>query len=111
MARKIYALDDQLANLLQRENFQGKFDVTTFVESLSERQLNIQKQHPDEAFEPKPLIRDFEAALEKLNALKAEISDDIERNAREAQAVEAAHNKRIRQLNSRFEVFILTFGV
>lgn len=104
MPAEIYGLDDGLSALLSIENFQGKFDVTSFIENLSARQLSITKSHADEPFEPKPLIRDFETALQKLNALKAQVSADIERNAAEVAQAEVAHNTRIRQLNAKFEV-------
>lgn len=107
MSRDIYSLDDSIANLIKSENFQGKFDVAAFVESLSEKQLARQRERPGDAFEPKPLIRDFETALQKLNALKAQIGNDITRNTREVENAEKAHNIRIRQLNQKFEVRIL----
>ena len=104
MSRHLYALDDQLARLLQSESFQGKFDVTSFVESLSERQLEIQRQNPEEPFQPKPLVRDFDTALQQLKDLKAKINEDIGKNAKEVRAAEVAHNTRIRLLNHKFEV-------
>ncbi|CCG81678.1 Putative uncharacterized protein [Taphrina deformans PYCC 5710] len=109
MSRTLYALDEELANFLRRENFHGKFDVTNFVESLSERELTVQRKNQDQPFEPKPLIRDFEAALSKLNSLRTQIQEDIERNASEVQAAERAHNARIRQLNQKFENVVGSF--
>lgn len=104
MPSELYGLDEHLTGLLRSENFQGKFDVTAFVESLSERQVAIQKEHPEDAFEPKPLIRDFETALQKLSSLKSQINQDIDRHAKEARVAELAHDSKIRQLNQKFEV-------
>lgn len=106
MPQDLYALDDQLAGLLQTESFQGKFDVTAFVESLSARQLDIQQKHPEDAFEPKPLVRDFETALQRLNVLKTQVNEDIDRHAKDAQLAEMTHENKIRQLNQKFEVCI-----
>lgn len=110
MPRDLYALDDQLTGLLRTENFRGKFDVTAFVESLSARQLDIQRQHPEDAFDPKPLIRDFETALQKLNILRAQVNEDIDRHAKDAQLAEMAHENKIRLLNKKFEVCTLSIS-
>lgn len=101
---KIYALDDHLANLLKVQNFQGKFDVAGFIESLSERQIKIQKSRPEESFSPKPLIRDFETALEQLYSMKTRITDTLEQSSTEVRSAELAHNKKVRLLNQKFEV-------
>jgi len=59
------------------------------------------------AYNPKPLIRTFEASIEELQKLHQTVQqqgDDLEGSV---QFTEAAHRKKLQELNSTFEVPLL----
>ncbi|BFZ53656.1 Exocyst complex component 5 [Savitreella phatthalungensis] len=109
MTSKLYDLDPELEKLLAIDSFEGKFDVRHFVEQLGARQVGLQKRHPGDGFDPKPLIRDFETALTKLQRLQKDVDASIEREDHDTRAAEAQHAKRVRMLSQKFDGVVTTF--
>ncbi|OZJ07024.1 hypothetical protein BZG36_00227 [Bifiguratus adelaidae] len=99
----IYALNDDVQQLLQVDKFQGDFEIKSFVEKISAGLVEQAKQSHSNALDPKPFIRTFEAVIDCLNALKAEVREQCDMLDGEVQLAEAAHVKKVKDLGPGFD--------
>ena len=99
---------------------QGKFDVKEFVGSVSERSIAQSKtssgrasdpcSHPHHvtrlsaAFDPKPFIRTFEAAVDRLIAIRKDVQTKTEQLEKSVRVSEREYSKKMAELNKGFEV-------
>jgi hypothetical protein len=102
-------MDPQLADLIEPNAFQGKFDAKAFIEQLSDRQVRLQRGDADNGFEPKPLIRDFEQALAQLTELKSHLDAEHAKSHQAIKQAEVQHARRVRQMDARFAAAVDNF--
>ncbi|KAJ1943910.1 Exocyst complex component 5, partial [Linderina macrospora] len=79
---------------------QEEFSATDFIEQLSRVDLEFAKKNS--ALEPKPFIRTFERALEKLLGSQAELSSTISQLERSTKAYADDHRKKMARLKQTF---------
>lgn len=99
---------------------QGKFDVKDFVGSVSERLIAQSKTSSGRAsdlpsrfrcmtrfsaaFDPKPFIRTFEAAVDRLIAIRKDVQTKTEQLEKSVRVSEREYSKKMAELNKGFEV-------
>ncbi|KAJ2916426.1 hypothetical protein MD484_g4006, partial [Candolleomyces efflorescens] len=94
--------DPDIAEHLQLSAFKGKFDVTEFVGSVSERLIAKSKAEPG-PFDPKPFIRTFETAVDKLIAIRKEVQTKTEQMEKSVRVAEREYSKKMAALSREFE--------
>ncbi|KAI8824861.1 exocyst complex component Sec10-like protein, partial [Fimicolochytrium jonesii] len=94
--------------LVKLENFKGKFAPIEFVESLSSKLLT-QNQATPRQFDPKPFIRNFEAAIDELLRLKRKIHNKIEDLEDQAEASESARRKSLHEIDEAMQEAHVSF--
>ena len=57
------------------------------------------------AFDPKPFIRSFEAAVDKLIAVRKDVQAKTEQMEKSVRVAEREYSKKMVELNKGFEVF------
>ncbi|EIW82063.1 exocyst complex component Sec10 [Coniophora puteana RWD-64-598 SS2] len=87
---------------LRLSNFEGKFDVKDFVGSMSER-LILQSKTSSGPFDPKPFIRSFEEAVDKLISVRKDLQTKIEQNEKSVRVAEREYSKKMANLSQGFE--------
>ncbi|KAF8917823.1 exocyst complex component Sec10-like protein [Mucidula mucida] len=80
----------------------GKFDVTEFIGSVSEKLIN-QSKADSGPFDPKPFIRTFEAAVDKLIAVRKDVQAKTEQMEKGVRVSEREYSKKMADLNRGFE--------
>ena len=101
---------------------QGKFEVKDLVGSVSEKLIAQSKAEPGRAysvsvhnakglmvsnrtaFDPKPFIRTFEAAVDNLIAIRKDVQAKTEKQEKSVQVTEREYSKKMIELNKGFEV-------
>ncbi len=91
--------------------------IKDFIESLSKPSIDAQTGLGDGlqcydiidlltliAFEPKPLIRTFDAALQHLKSVKEQITGDIDKSSHNIKSLEISHTKKVKELKNSFQV-------
>ncbi|KAF5333682.1 hypothetical protein D9611_002557 [Ephemerocybe angulata] len=101
--------DADIAEHLQLSSFKGKFDVTEFVGSVSERLIAKSKADPG-PFDPKPFIRTFEAAVDKLIAIRKDVQSKTEQMERSVRVAERDYSKRMAALSKEFDTVSNSFS-
>ncbi|KAF6762173.1 exocyst complex component protein [Ephemerocybe angulata] len=101
--------DADIAEHLQLSSFKGKFDVTEFVGSVSERLIAKSKADPG-PFDPKPFIRTFEAAVDKLIAIRKDVQSKTEQMERSVRVAERDYSKRMTALSKEFDTVSNSFS-
>ncbi|OLL26522.1 Exocyst complex component sec10 [Neolecta irregularis DAH-3] len=117
----IYDLDPKIQKLLTVDYFSvlavacliltpksSSFSVEDFVEALSSTNNNASERSSG-AFDPKPYIRTFELAIDKLKGLKTEISRQTEGMRKSTKRTEQLHNQKIRQIGQNFHDLVSSF--
>ncbi|KAG6916713.1 hypothetical protein DXG01_005662 [Tephrocybe rancida] len=99
---KSASLDPSVQDHLLLKNFTGKFDVTDFVGSISEK-LITQSQTDNGPFDPKPFIQTFEAAVDKLIAVRKDVQAKTEQMEKSVRVSEREYSKKMADLNRGFE--------
>ncbi|KXN89566.1 Exocyst complex component sec10 [Leucoagaricus sp. SymC.cos] len=94
---------------LQLSAFKGKFDNTEFVSSISEK-LIAQSKADNGPFDPKPFLQTFEAAVDKLMALRKEVQSKTEQMEKSVRVAEREYSKKMADLNRSFEAVGSTFS-
>lgn len=90
----IYALDDSTRQLLQEENFLGRFSPKDLVEQLSHNgDAPPANESTLESLDPKPYIRTFEAALNELKRLREQVSSRENDVSGDVDQAELAHSR------------------
>ncbi|KAI0307212.1 exocyst complex component Sec10 [Multifurca ochricompacta] len=93
---------------LRPQTFQGKFDVKDFVGAFSEKLIAQSKADPG-PFDPKPFIRTFEAAVDRLIALRKDIQAKTEQMEKSVRVAEREYSKKLSDLNRGFEAVGASF--
>ncbi|CAL1701173.1 unnamed protein product [Somion occarium] len=87
---------------LRLEAFEGKFDVKDFVGAVSEKLIADSKAQAG-PFDPKPFIRTFEAAVDKLIAVRKDVQAKTEQMEKSVRVAEREYSKKMTDLNKGFE--------
>ncbi|KAK0206321.1 exocyst complex protein [Desarmillaria ectypa] len=95
-------LDPSVEEHLKPSVFKGKFDVTDFVGAVSEK-LITQSKADSGPFDPKPFIRNFEAAVDKLIAVRKDVQAKTEQMEKSVRISEREYSKKMAELNRGFE--------
>lgn len=100
---------------------QGKFDVTEFIGAASEKLIADSKadngreyiklslnlsvaQSTNLALDPKPFIRSFEAAVDKLIAVRKDVQTKTEQLEKSVRVAEREYSKKMAELTKGFDV-------
>ncbi|KAG6833946.1 hypothetical protein H0H87_007957 [Tephrocybe sp. NHM501043] len=95
-------LDPSVEEHLQLSQFTGKFDVTDFVGTVSEK-LITQSKTDNGPFDPKPFIQTFEAAIDTLIAVRKDVQTKTEQMEKSVRVSEREYSKKMTDLNRGFE--------
>ncbi|KAL0949322.1 hypothetical protein HGRIS_009397 [Hohenbuehelia grisea] len=95
-------IDPSIAKHLQLPAFESKFDVTDFVGSMSEKLISKSKADAG-PFDPKPFIKTFEAAVDKLIAVRKDIQAKTEQMEKSVRVSERDYSKKMAELNRGFD--------
>ncbi|KIK67925.1 hypothetical protein GYMLUDRAFT_36733 [Collybiopsis luxurians FD-317 M1] len=95
-------LDPAVEAQLQLPTFKGKFDVTEFVGGVSEK-LIAQSMADAGPFDPMPFIKTFEAAIDKLIAVRKDVQAKTEQMEKSVRVSEREYSKKMAELNRGFE--------
>ncbi|KAG6821543.1 hypothetical protein H0H93_000052 [Arthromyces matolae] len=101
-APKPAPLDPGLEEHLRLSEFTGKFNVTDFVGSISEK-LITQSKADNGPFDPKPFIDTFEAAIDKLISVRKDVQTKTEQMEKTVRVSEREYSKKMADLNRGFE--------
>ncbi|KAH7911568.1 exocyst complex component Sec10-like protein [Hygrophoropsis aurantiaca] len=104
-----HELDPVLQAQLQLGSFTGKFDVKEFVGLVSER-LITQSKTSSGPFDPKPFIRTFEAAVDRLIAVRKDVQTKTEQMEKSVRVAEREYSKKMMELNRGFEAVGSSFS-
>ncbi|KIY74226.1 exocyst complex component Sec10 [Cylindrobasidium torrendii FP15055 ss-10] len=94
--------DTGIDEYLKPTAFTGKFDVTDFVGGISEKLIHQSKEDPG-PFDPKPFIRTFEAAVDKLIAVRKDVQNRTEQLEKSVRVAEREYSKKMTGLNKEFQ--------
>ncbi|KZT29267.1 exocyst complex component Sec10 [Neolentinus lepideus HHB14362 ss-1] len=95
-------MDPSLEEHLQLKAFEGKFDVKDFIGSVSERLITQSKSEAG-PFDPKPFIRTFEEAVDRLIKVRKDVQARTEQLERTVRTSEREYSKKMVDLNRGFE--------
>ncbi|KAI0065945.1 exocyst complex protein [Artomyces pyxidatus] len=104
-----YTLDKAAEDALTLQAFEGKFDVKEFVGSFSERLIAQSKADPG-PFDPKPFIRTFEAAVDRLISVRKDVQAKTEQMEKSVRLAEREYSKKMSELNRGFEAVGTSFS-
>ncbi|KAI0368044.1 exocyst complex protein [Pilatotrama ljubarskyi] len=102
-------LEPSVQEHLRLEAFEGKFDVKDFVGAISEK-LIAQSKADSGPFDPKPFIRTFEAAVDKLIAVRKDVQAKTEQMEKSVRVAERDYSKKMAELNRGFEAVGQSFS-
>ncbi|KIK92287.1 hypothetical protein PAXRUDRAFT_830083 [Paxillus rubicundulus Ve08.2h10] len=95
-------LDHAVESQLMLSAFEGKFDVKDFVGSVSEK-LIAQSKTSSGPFDPKPFIRTFEVAVDRLIAIRKDVQAKTEQLEKSVRVAEREYSRKMAELNKGFE--------
>ncbi|KAF8812277.1 exocyst complex component Sec10 [Phlegmacium glaucopus] len=101
--------DSDIQEYLQLSAFKGKFDVTEFVGSVSEK-LIADSKADNGPFDPKPFIRSFEEAVDRLISVRKEIQAKTEQMEKSVRVSEREYSKKMNELTKGFETVGSSFS-
>ncbi|KAG5648890.1 hypothetical protein DXG03_000239 [Asterophora parasitica] len=99
---KLPLLEPNVEEHLHVSEFTGKFDVTDFVGSVSEKLIS-QSKSDNGPFDPKPFIQTFEAAVDRLIAVRKDVQAKTEQMEKSVRVSEREYSKKMADLNRGFE--------
>ncbi|KAF9076869.1 exocyst complex component Sec10-like protein [Rhodocollybia butyracea] len=102
-------LDPAVEAQLQLSTFKGKFEVTEFVGGVSEK-LIAQSTADAGPFDPVPFIKTFEAAVDKLIAVRKDVQAKTEQMEKSVRVSEREYSKKMAELNRGFEAVGSSFS-
>ncbi|KAG8741295.1 Exocyst complex component 5, partial [Ceratobasidium sp. 428] len=105
----IYAMDPTIQSLLGARTFEEQFDIKEFVSSVSENLIAQSNQEPG-PFDPRPFIRNFEAAVDKLLVIRKDIQKKTEMLEQSVKNAEKDYSDKMVNLNSGFEAVGKSFN-
>ncbi|KAF4619815.1 hypothetical protein D9613_005115 [Agrocybe pediades] len=88
---------------LDLASFKGKFDVTEFIGSASEK-LIAESKAKNGPFDPKPFIRSFEEAVDKLISVRKDVQAKTEQMEKSVRVAEREYSKKMVDLTKGFEI-------
>ncbi|PPQ77399.1 hypothetical protein CVT25_010981 [Psilocybe cyanescens] len=88
---------------LELSAFKGKFDITDFVGLASEK-LIAESKADNGPFDPKPFIRSFEAAVDKLISVRKDVQAKREQMEKTVRVTEREYSKKMVELAKGFEI-------
>ncbi|KAF9534745.1 exocyst complex protein [Crepidotus variabilis] len=94
--------DHDAQDYLELAAFRGKFDVTEFIGTASEKLIAESKAN-NGPFDPKPFIRSFEAAVDKLISVRKEVQAKTEQMEKSVRVAEREYSKKMIDLTKSFE--------
>ncbi|KAK2466091.1 hypothetical protein APHAL10511_001733 [Amanita phalloides] len=94
---------------LQLTAFKGKFDVASFIGSISEKLITRSKAD-NGPFDPKPFLATFDAAVDRLIATRKEVQGKTEQMEKSVRVSEREYSKRMTELNRGFESVSSSFS-
>ncbi|KAI0251357.1 exocyst complex component Sec10 [Lactifluus subvellereus] len=100
---------DATRDALKLETFQGKFAVKDYVGAFSEKLIAQSKADPG-PFDPKPFIRTFEAAVDRLIALRKDVQVKTEQMEKIVRTAEREYSKKMSDLDRGFEAVGASFS-
>jgi len=109
MSSSLRALDPRVQDHLRLESFEGKFDVKDFVGAISEKLIS-QSKADSGPFDPTPFIRNFEAAVDKLIAVRKDVQVKAEQMEKVVRTTEREYSKKMAELNKGFEAVGQSFS-
>ncbi|KAN0131360.1 Exocyst complex component Sec10-like protein [Lactarius tabidus] len=101
--------DTATGDALKLSTFQGKFDVKDFIGAFSEKLIAQSKADPG-PFNPKPFISTFEAAVDRLIALRKDVQAKTEQMEKSVRVAEREYSKKMSDLNRGFEAVGSSFA-
>ncbi|QSL64679.1 hypothetical protein MERGE_001981 [Pneumocystis wakefieldiae] len=106
-----YDIENGILKLLTFDLFkENNFSLTTFIEKLS-KSCNLEDQECSDSFNPKPYIRVFEAALDRLAVMNSQILSNIKENEIEAKKADIEHCSKVRKVKEKFDNIVKEFNV
>ncbi|KAH7105434.1 exocyst complex component Sec10, partial [Auriculariales sp. MPI-PUGE-AT-0066] len=108
MALNLYTLDPQVEERLALKTFEEKFDVKDFVSTVSEK-LIVQSKADAGPFDPRPFIRTFELAVDRLIAVRKDLQKQTESAETSVRSAERDYQKRMVEINSGFDSVTKSF--
>ncbi|EJD53474.1 exocyst complex component Sec10 [Auricularia subglabra TFB-10046 SS5] len=109
MSVPLYTLDPAVEEHLRLETFEEKFDVKDFVTSISEK-LIAQSKADAGPFDPKPFIRTFELAVDRLIAVRKDLQKQSETAETSVRSAERDYTKRMGEINGGFDSVTKSFS-
>ncbi|KAI9102714.1 exocyst complex component Sec10-like protein [Phlyctochytrium arcticum] len=91
-----------IKEIVKLDTFKGSFSPKDFTELLSQK-LVSQAQETPKQFDPRPFIRNFEAAIEELLRLKRKVQNKIDDLEDQAAASESARKKKMADINDAMQ--------
>ncbi|KAK9248788.1 exocyst complex component Sec10-domain-containing protein [Lipomyces tetrasporus] len=91
----LYDLDQHTRDLLTLDTFLKQITVKEFVEGLTEDHTIQESNGRTAAINPKPYIRTFEASLEALDRISAELNSREQKIHHDARQADAAHQRTV----------------
>ncbi|KZS97887.1 exocyst complex component Sec10 [Sistotremastrum niveocremeum HHB9708] len=105
----LFDLDDSIKEHLEPSSFNEKFAVKDFVNSLSEQLIANSEREPG-PFDPKPFIRTFEGAVDRLLALRKDVQQRTEQLDQAVRVAEREYSKKMRDLDGGFDAVGKSFN-
>ncbi|KAF8631594.1 hypothetical protein AX15_002342 [Amanita polypyramis BW_CC] len=102
------ALED-IEQHLQLSSFKGKFDVPSFIGSISEK-LIARSKADNGPFDPKPFLAIFETAVDRLIAARREVQTKTDQLEKSVRVSEREYSKKMADLNRSFEAVSSAFS-
>ncbi|KAJ3518050.1 hypothetical protein NLJ89_g85 [Agrocybe chaxingu] len=100
--QNVSSQDSEPQEYLEFAAFKGKFDVAEFIASASEKLITDSKAS-NGPFDPKPFIRSFEAAVDKLIAVRKDVQSKTEQMEKSVRVAEREYSKKMVELTKGFE--------
>ncbi|KAF8514881.1 exocyst complex component Sec10 [Hysterangium stoloniferum] len=98
----MFPLDPSVEEVLTLSTFEDKFDVKDFVSSISEKLISQSKATPG-PFDPKPFIRTFESAVDKLLDIRKNLQRQTDLLERSVKPAERDYSKKMTELGGGFD--------
>ncbi|KAI9001673.1 exocyst complex component Sec10-like protein [Gaertneriomyces semiglobifer] len=108
-APKQLLVDASVKDIVKLDTFKGKFVPKEFIESISST-LIAQNQGASQDFDPKPFIRNFEAAIDELLRMKRKVQNKIDDLEDEEAASESRRKLKMVELNEAMHDAQTAFG-
>ncbi|KAK9468743.1 exocyst complex component Sec10-domain-containing protein [Lipomyces arxii] len=106
----IYDLDPDARDLLSQDTFLKQISATEFVEKLTAHNTIQERHGKSVAINPKPYIRTFEAALDALRKISADLNNREQRIQFDSQQADTLHQKTSSAIEAQCQTLTLQFA-